>query len=95
MGAETIIVECGVCGQPFDAPITLFPMPIGGELTVPRHPRLLATGEPGTAECDGGEIPAHGKGGRDQWERGWRERHPDASVPDILPGDRVRVRRIR
>ena len=95
MDAETIIVECGECGQPFLVPLNLFSGgPLAGELTVPPHARLEADGVAGGV-CDGGHVPAMAKGTRGRWVRSWATEHPRVALPHVLDGSRARVRRIR
>ena len=95
MDAETIVVECGECGQPFLVPLNLFSGgPLAGELTVPPHSRLETDRVAGAA-CDGGHVPAMAKGSRRLWERAWTTAHPRVAPPAVLDGTRARVRRIR
>ena len=97
MEPEPIIVECGACGQPFAVAVEVFSAASSMELTVPSHPRL--NGDQFDPPCDGGDVPATGKGPRRSWELAWKAaqhgKKPPLKLPLVLDGSGVRPRRIR
>jgi hypothetical protein len=88
---EPIVVECGVCGQPYAVSLLMFSAPLDGELTVPPHPDLRYP----LRMCDGADVPAVARGSLSSWREAWAEAHPDRTEPEVLDGSAVRPRRIR
>ena len=90
-GPMTFIVECGVCGQPWE--VETFQMSSPGHwLVLPDHEMLdQRTSEPISIPCPGPQLPGLGLGNRSDWERNWPLRHLGRPLPEVKDGGGIRV----
>ncbi len=91
----TFIVECSICGQPWEVKEHMLSAPPAYGIQVPAHYILeRSQGMPMEGvPCQGRQVPGLGFGPRDQWELNWSLRHPLDQKPAVLDGSAVKLLR--
>jgi hypothetical protein len=77
------ISSCRICDQPFwvsdEGVAAAVPTP-------PSHAKLSQSGQAGSEECAGDNLPARRHDSRKDWEAWWRESHDHVPLPRIRDG---------
>lgn len=85
--AETYIVECAICGQPWEVPQPLMTVPPRIYIVIPDHEMLsFKDSTPQGFSCLGSQTPGFGLGERRQWEQRWPLRRMLRPLPSVLDG---------
>jgi hypothetical protein len=87
------IVECSTCGQPWAVPaFVLSTREVW--IQVPEHEALTDSGVSTGVPCAGVWSSGVSIGLRDDWEKGWLQRHRGRPMPQVLEGDGIRSVRV-
>jgi hypothetical protein len=89
----TFIVECSICGQPWEVKEHMLSAPPSYVIQVPAHYMLeRSQGMPMEGvPCQGRQVLGLGFGPRDRWELNWSLRHPLDQKPAVLDGSAVKL----
>lgn len=81
------IVECSICGQPWEVPQPIFTVPPRQYIVIPDHEMLSwSDSKPTGIPCPGPQVPGFGIAERSEWERGWPLRRFGRPLPSVKDG---------
>ncbi len=92
--ADTYIVECAVCQQPWEVPRPIANVVGQRQIVVPMHAIIDSKGEAGAIACSGGESAVHPGvlvGTRADWESRWPSRFVGRKRPALKDGSGIRA----
>jgi hypothetical protein len=86
-GRVAFIVECSICGQPWEVPDPIFTVPPRQYIVIPDHDMLgMTDSTPTGIPCPGHQMPGFGIAERSEWENRWSLRRLGRPLPSVLDG---------